>query len=78
MSFEARIAALTTTIWNRTAAILTERAAVERIRRQRAEQRTLDIENVAQHVQLRNEKLERRIMELEGKKTLNECKPIDK
>lgn len=78
MTFEDRVAALTAALWRRTAAILTERAAVERIRRQRAEQRTLDIENVAQHVQLRNEKLERRIMELEGKKTLNECKPLDK
>lgn len=78
MSFEARLAALTTAIWRRTAATLTERAAVERIRRQRAEQRTLDIENVAMHVQQRNQKLERRIMELEGKKTLNECKPLDK
>lgn len=28
-------------------------------------------------VQARNEKLERRIMELEGKKTLNDCKRVD-
>lgn len=77
MNFEARLAALTDAIWRRTAATLTERAAVERIRRQRAEQRASDIEHVAMHVQARNQKLERRIMELEGKKTLNECKRID-
>lgn len=78
MTFEDRVAALTSAIWRRTAATLDERAAIERFRRELAEQRTRDTMHVAMHVQARNEKLERRIMELEGKNTLNECKPIDK
>lgn len=74
MNFDRLLFAL----WRMAALRLVERVQIERIRRQRAEQRASDIEHVAMHVQQRNQKLERRIMELEGKKTLNECKPIDK
>lgn len=64
-------------LWRAAALLMVERVQIERIRRQRAEDMSRAWENCATHVQARNEKLERRIMELEGKKTLNECKPLD-
>jgi hypothetical protein len=77
MICEERLLARITSAWRDTVAVLNDRIAVERIRRQRAEELSRAWENAAMHVQARNEKLERRIMELEGKKTLNECKPLD-